>query len=71
MVNREGLTDNESVTINKHKIDLDDMKDTICLKKNYDDKVKQVDDLQKKLDQMKKLNKANSDQASQNSAITG
>ena len=39
IVIREGLSEQDSVTVNQHKIELDELKDSICLKKNYEEKL--------------------------------
>ena len=70
-VNREGLSEQDSVTVNKHKIQLDNIKNTICLKKNYDEKVQQIKELESKLKQMKNVNSANDSQNSANAGVTG
>jgi hypothetical protein len=71
IVTREGLSDIDSVTVNRHKIQLDEMKDTVCLKKKYDEKVEQIKNLNKKLKQMKGMNNATNAQNSANASVTG
>ena len=71
IVIREGLSDQDSVTVNKHKIELDELKDSICLKKNYEEKVNQIKELDTKLEQMKGVNSANEAQNNANSEVTG
>lgn len=71
IVTREGLSDQDSVTVNKHKIELDELKDSICLKKNYEEKVNQIKELDTKLQQMKNVNSANEAQNNANSGVTG
>lgn len=71
IVIREGLSDQDSVTVNKHKIELDELKDSICLKKHYEEKVNQINELDRKLEQMKGVNSANEAQNNANSGVTG
>ena len=47
------------------------MKGKVCLKKDYDKKVEQVNDLRKKLNQMKQLNNTTSTQRNANANVTG
>ena len=68
IVTREGLSQQESVEVNRHKMQLDDMKNTICLQKDYKQKVEQIKELNTKLEQMKRMNNANS---AGNSAAAG
>jgi hypothetical protein len=50
---------------------LDDMKDTICLKKKYDENVEKIKGLDTKLQQMKSVNSAQESQNSANAGVTG
>lgn len=70
-VTREGLSDAQNVIVNRHNIEIEDMKGKVCLKKDYDKKVEQVNDLRKKLNQMKQLNNTTSTQRNANANVTG
>ena len=71
IVTREGLSDADSVSVNRHTMQLDDMKDTICLKKKYDENVEKIKGLDTKLQQMKSVNSAQESQNSANAGVTG
>ena len=70
-VTREGLSDAQNVIVNRHNIEIEDMKGKVCLKEDYDKKVEQVNDLRKKLNQMKQLNNTTSTQRNANANVTG
>ena len=70
-VTREGLSQQESIEVNRHKMKLDDMKNTICLQKDYKQKVEQLKELNTKLEQMKRVNKANSEGNSAAAGVSG
>ena len=71
IVTREGLSGADSVSVNRHTMQLDDMKDTICLKKKYDENVEKIKNLDTKLQQMKGVNSATDAQNSANAGVTG
>ena len=71
IVTREGLSGADSVSVNRHTMQLDDMKDTKSLKKKYDENVEKIKGLDTKLQQMKSVNSAQEAQNSANAGVTG
>jgi len=71
IVTREGLSGADSVSVNRHTMQLDDVKDTVCLKKKYDENVEKIKDLNTKLKQMKDMNSTIDAQNSANAGVTG